>query len=253
VKIVKTRHAQINKAVDFSGEMRIAIGAGNVPGHSFINKFGEVNNVQSADPPIDVWSYGGLYDFSTAATIDTVSVSAATTQTITIVGLDENWEEVTQAIIRAYRMFNTGNVDITSTVYLYVDDTATLGVPDAASSVRATIVANENQTEMSVYTVPAGKVGFLLQFYGGVANKVTTVAEMTVRTREFGGVFRVRDRFVTSTNNPRTNHEYCVPLVLAEKTDILVRLEGVTANGSDLNAGYCMILIDKDFCGVNGG
>ena len=77
------------------------VSRGNVPGASYILKFGLNEDVSVGSIPEEVWSYGGAYTFPTAAArVGVTSTNAADTsagtgaRTITIRGLDSNYAEV---------------------------------------------------------------------------------------------------------------------------------------------------------------
>ena len=162
----------------FTSDFLLEVAKGNILGHTMINKFGENPDIDTATDPEDMWDAGGTYPFSTSADIDQLSSSDdGDTQEITIIGLDENWEEVTQTktltgqtpvtldtpLIRVYRAWNNGTSDFAGDIYLTTNGAAlTLGVPDVASAIRMQVRNGNNQSLMCVYTVPAGKTAFVL-------------------------------------------------------------------------------------------
>jgi len=77
----------------------LKVAKGLVPGHTFVEKFGENPDVDTGTVPEDLWSHGGLYTFSTTADIDSIgSTSVADTQEITVQGLDADWDLITQSV-----------------------------------------------------------------------------------------------------------------------------------------------------------
>ena len=265
-KIIKTRHEQIVKACDFQSDFLMQVAKGNVPGHTYMAKFGAADGLDTTTPPCDMWEGNVLYSFPTAATIDTISCGdAAFTASIVVIGLDENWDEVTQVVtldsqnkvtlstplIRSYRMYNASNIETTASIYLYQDDTITGGIPDNISSVTAVIRGHANQTEMCVYTVPRGYVAFFLQGYVGMGNARNGYATFSWRARPFGGVFLTRGRAVTgATGDMVFIYRYAVPVPIPEKTDVITRVEGVTVNDTDVIGGFDLLLVDTEFCQV---
>ena len=90
-------------------------------------------------------------------------------------------------------------------------------------------VNSDNQTLMSLWTVPAGYTAYILQ------TDVTVLTEAnnkfgTIRlvTRLPGSVFRTQDMF--AAQNSDVVRVYATPLPIAEKTDIEFRAIGSSAN-----------------------
>jgi len=268
-KIIKSRHEQISKASEYTGEFLLEVAKGNVPGHSFVSKFGSNPDMDSSGVGVPIWDYGNYYSFPTAATIDTISSSAtADVQNMVVQGLDENWEYVTQAVtlsgqtkvtlgtplIRCFRAFNANSVDLAGNVYVYCDDTASTGIPEAASSVKAVVRAGINQTEMCIYTVPKGRTGFFLNGFIGQGIKGGARCNFTWKQRSFGGVFRVAGRVGTGEDGSmHFNYKYAIPIPMPEKTDIMMVCEETTGNNTLVYGVFELLLVDNDFIQVSGG
>lgn len=238
----------------------LRVSAGLIPGMSFVNKFGENPGIDTATAPEDVWSYQGLYNFSTTADITKLSSSnAGDDQLVQVQGLDTDWNLSLQTatldgqnkvtlgtpLVRVFRVKNIGSTDIAGVLYCYVDGAITSGVPDVATTVRAVINGDNNQTEMAIYTVPAGKTGYLISHYVNGSRIGNNASICTLRQRTFGGVFRIHYRtslIGTGTNNDK--NEMVIPLPLNAKTDILWRVDSVSANNSGIAAGFSILLVD---------
>lgn len=236
----------------------LRVAAGLVPGFSFVNKFGENPDIDTGTAE-DVW-YAGLYTFSSSADIDTISSSdAGDDQVVEIQGLDANWALVLQnatvdgrnkvtletPLIRVFRVKNLGTTDMAGQLYCYVNGDITDGVPDTAADIRAVINADDNQTEMAVYTVPAGKTGYLLSHYCNGSRTGNNAAICTLRRRSPGGVFRVLYRTsIIGTGDNSDEKELPIPEPVVAKTDILWRVDAVTANNSGIAAGFSILLVD---------
>jgi len=231
----------INRKKDFLLE----VARGNIEGHSFIHKFGEGTDIDSGDGFVDIWDGAGnanadkVYTFSSTADIDTISSSSGSdTVDIEIQGLDTNFALVTQTItltgqtkatlttplIRVFRMKNVGATNLVGQVYCYVDGAITAGVPDTSADIRAIIDDGKNQTLMSIYTIPAGKTGYLLKEFASMSKAVASaVADIHLAMREFGGVFQLKETLsINTAGNPSFQYEYPIPLVIPEKFDILL-------------------------------
>jgi hypothetical protein len=174
----------------------LAISEGIVQGKGYEHKFGAAGGINSADPLVDLWdgkTVEGInsYTYSTTADIDSLSSSSAgDTQSIVVTGLDANFEELTQTVIltgqarvaipipfiRLFRMYNDDTTDFAGDVYGYVNGAITAGVPNVLADIRAVIAVGNNQTLMVVYTIPAGKTGYVRNFTWkpGQSNTKTT-------------------------------------------------------------------------------
>lgn len=180
-----------------------------IPGYSDVHKFG-ANDVSPSTTERDIWEYGSTalgdtdYTWPIVATVvraaaggnvADVDTTGAGARTVTITGLDENWNEVSETIslagasasgsttttfFRVFRAFvatagtyrgnNTGAVAIESPV---------------TSNVLAYIGAGVGQTQMALYTVPAGKTAVLTSAKVSVA--VGTNKDATVRMYQYPG------------------------------------------------------------------
>jgi len=237
----------------------IEVAKGTVTGHSYIIKFGENPEVNKLTPE-DVWDFGGLYTFSTSAIIDSLSSSDdGDTQDITVIGLDENWEQVSQVIaltgqtrkaldtnlIRVYRMFNSGTTDFAGGIYCYEDTELSAGVPVATTKIRAFVNNGNNQTLMTVYTVPAGKTGYIINEVIGLSKAKTTTADLSLRARPFGGVFQIKGKLVLmSTGTSTVTKPYRLPVMVPAKTDIVARVDSVSADDTAVSASWDILLVD---------
>jgi len=248
---------------------KVMISAGKIDGITFINKFGHSDNVGTATDPQDVWSGapetfaadGGTYTFSTTAAIDTISSSnAGDDQLFTIIGLDGDWNEVTQtatlngqakvvlgtSLIRVYRAYNSGTTDLAGNFYIYEDTPIVAGVPTLKTKIRAKVVNGTNQTEMAIYTIPKGKTGFFLKGYVGLSKNTTTEGEFVHKARPFGGVFLTKGRIgLSSIGASYWIYEYAIPPSMPEKTDIKITCVKVGANNTGAVGAFDLLLIDN--------
>ena len=267
----------INVSATESGNLKVtdaentlAIAKGDVVGASNVNKWGNAPDFDDGDGEVYIWDAAEdgtaweqmTYTFSTGADIDSVSsTSASDTQEVTIVGLDANWEEVTQTItlngqtrvalttplIRCYRAYNSNSTEFVGHIIIYENDTTTGGVPDDTSLIRAVIDPDNQQTEMAIYTIPAGKTGYLLGGYCSTAGaKRDDSYIINFKTRLFGKVFRTQQK--VSINDTATSFlpfTYPIPQTLPEKTDIIVTAQAVAQDQASISAGFSIVLIDN--------
>jgi len=250
----------------------LAIAKGDVTGHSAVQKFGNAPDFDTGDGEVTIWdgAEDGTawelmnYVYSTSADIDSISSSsAADTQDITIVGLDSNYAEVTQTVtlngqtrvalstslIRVYRAYNENSTDLAGHVFVYVNGTTTGGIPDTNADIRAIIDPDNQQTEMAVYTIPAGKTGYLSRGYASTSGgSKNTNYIIRFFAREFGKVFRLQNiNAISSTATSIIVLDYFVPLRIPEKTDLEVTVETTeaTITASSVSAGFDLVLVDN--------
>ena len=204
------------------------------------------------------------YVYSTTADIDSISSNnASDTIEVTVIGLDANYDEVTQTatlngqtrvalttpLIRVYRAYNDNSTNLLGHVFVYVNGTTTGGVPDTNADIRAVIDPNNQQTEMCVFTVPAGKTGYLTRGYASTAgaNRNSNYV-IKFYAREFGKVFRLQNINAISDNaSSIIVLDYFVPLKISEKTDLEVTatLTDSPITDASVSAGFDLVLVDN--------
>ena len=247
-------------------ENGLAIAKGDVTGTSFVHKFGEAPDFDISDGYVPIWDGANdgtvnimEYTFSTTADIDSlISSDNGDTVDIEIQGLDSNWALTTQTItltgqtraalstslIRVFRMKNVGSTDLAGIVSCYVNSAAPGGVVTDTTKVRALIDDGNNQTLMAIYTIPAGKTGYMRDWYASISRTRNTLSTVRLLARTFGGVFQVKH--VSSVDNTGTSyiqHIYNEPEVFAEKTDIMIKANCST-DQTGVSAGFDIVLID---------
>lgn len=232
----------------------VGIQAGVVPAASAVHKFGH-NPAIAAGAEETIWDGADLYVQPTTTPHFISSSAVADTEIIQVEGLDENWAPKSEAYTlagrvktaignwaRVFRACSTSPVALTGDVYVYEDDTITLGVPDTAAKITAKIVLGEEQTLMVVYTIPASKTGYLVKAY--FAPDTAQVSTMRLMVREFGMGYRVCDRIVVPGGGPSWQYGYPVPIALPAKADIEMR--GDLAAGAGVVSGSLDILLLDD-------
>ncbi len=226
----------------------LRVSQGIVTGASSVYKFGFNSDIDTSEETI--WSQGGLYSYSTSAAVvylsstdanDTVSGTGA--RTVTIEGLDSSYVAISETLnlngqtqvattkqfIRVNRTYvATAGTNGTAAGTLYVATSgSSSGVPTGTTY--ANIPQGDNQSQMGVYTVPAGHSFFIdsTSFTAAVATATNSVTTKLM-TREESGVFRTRFINVIENNHLANNFEY--PIKVPAKTDIELRAIGSAAN-----------------------
>ena len=236
--------------VGTSEPFELQIARGQIPGHYRVHKFGFNPLVNELEETI--WDVGGIYAYpSSAAKMTATSTDGANDEDVqvTIQGLDADYNPLSETValdgtgvgetngffLRVFRAFIEGSQQPSGTVNI-----------TNSSTTYARISLGENQTLMTVWTVPAGYTAYLLQ------KDVTCLTEAnnkfgTIRliTRKPGGVFRTHDKF--AVHNAHTEIAYSIPLPLAEKTDIEVRAIGSSSNSAlHVSAALDIVYIKND-------
>ena len=235
----------------------IPIAAGELDGWAAIHKFGAVPLMSVNPGDGSVWDKSDTYypwtafavpgplTISTTTSNGTLS-SLDTGMTVTILGLDENFEATqetititgdagagTQNFARVYRAFTSQDNQTEVRV------STTTGTPTEV--LRINIL--KGQTLMAVYTVPAGKTAYLTKGTSTCAANADATIDMMVR---YGGVgaFRIGHTAEVSGVGGQYTYEFAVPLQMPEKTDIDIRAH-VRSNNARVTAAFDLILIDN--------
>jgi hypothetical protein len=274
----------VNIGATVSGNLKIAnvedglsIAKGDVVGTTFIHKFGAAPDFDTGDNEVTVWDGAEdgtlwenmVYDYSLIADIDSISSSnelADVGLNMEIQGLDTNYNIVLQTIsldgvdartrvalttplIRVFRIKNISNTNLTGHVFVYPNTAISGGIPTDKSKIRAVIHPENNQTEMAIFTVPAGKTGYLRSWYAAEAgaNKVTNYI-IKLKARSLNGVFQLKHKSaISTTGTSQIQHEYVEPEIFQEKTDIemTTQITAVGVTGGSVAAGFDIVLIDN--------
>ena len=246
----------------------LEVAKGTVLGHSAIYKFGRNEEIDTGSDPEDIWTYGGLYTYNDTPSIQYISSSNALDvgMEITVVGLDADYKEQSVTVllngqaqtqigtgelfVRVFRAYNSGPIEFAGNVLIYDDTVAsvTLGVPSPSTSVKAEIRANDQQTYMAIYTVPAGKTAYFMQHSSDIikTNSSAQNALLDIRIREFGSVFRSRQLDgLTTDGSSAFNFVFTMPERIPEKSDIRMQVRTVTTNDMGVSSTFVLMLIDN--------
>ena len=224
----------------------LQVSRGLVPDHKRIFKFGYNGTVQNVEET--VWETGGIYAHPTSAVAMTVTSASGASDNgvqVTVSGLDSNYYEVSETVT----LTGSGTATTTQT-FLRANRAFVSGSTEPAGAISITnggityvYINGDNQSLMSVWTVPADYTAYLLQFdvsaFTEQNNKVATIRWVT---RAFGGVYRTQnifDLFQSSISQGIT-----APEPILEKTDIEFR---AIASGSNadlrISAAFDIIYI----------
>lgn len=246
---------------EVTSDWLIEVAKGNVTGYSIVNKFGHNPDID-AGVITDIWDYGGLYTYPTVAAVNYISSdNILDTQIITVEGLDANWEfqrvnvvldgqnktqiGTTETWMRVFKAYNSDSTEFSGTVYIYENDTVVLGVPQTDAAIKAFLSTTAQQTEMALYTIPANKTGYLIQKRWSLNDSGSTRAIVTMMVREFGGIFRSKGlNALKNSGVSLIEIDYPLPLVIPEKSDILMRCRETTSNNTGITGHFSILLVD---------
>ena len=227
----------------------LRVSKGLVSGHTFVHKFGAVPNMHTnttgtvwdKDDTLYPWS-----EFNTAGTVTVRRGSASDNgKEITIQGLDASYNPVSETITISAST-NTGSTNFIRVNRAFVssgtENNAEVQIEKNGTDV-AIIQTGRAQTLMAVYTVPAGKTGYLMQVNMSISAKDAVTGDMYVRY--FGeNAFRIGHTFEVSGDGGEYDRELSFPIPLPEKTDIDVRLT-TRSNNVRATTSFDIMLVDN--------
>ena len=232
------------------------VSRGKVRGAFHVIKFGTNDDVDGSLETI--WDAGGLYTYLTTAAAVTVtstdtddSASGTGARTITVEGLDANYNQVSETLtvgggagttefLRVFRAFvatsgstgsNEGTISISSGATTLAQIRA-VGSPTASGL---------GQTFMSLYTVPAGYTGYIFDWNVSTAKADGDV--FLLKRLANDGAWRAQDTIHTNSNDVERTYKF--PLKIEEKADIEVRALSPT-NNMKCAATFCILLVQND-------
>lgn len=226
------------------------VAKGNVAGHSIIHKFGRNNNVNGTLTPV---TSSGVYQTPTSAvSLEFVSSSANDSKSstgmheLTVVGLDDNWDEQT-VVTTAHETDGTIAVNITGTwlrVYrAYISKSGSYATASTSSHIGTITIRVQGggatyaevpldgsfglgQSLIGAYTVPNGFSAYILSSHVGsdVSGTKTTDYFFFKRdqaddtTSPYSGTLRVQQTYIGTESIHYYTH--VTPDCFPEKTDI---------------------------------
>jgi hypothetical protein len=256
---IQTDYGQVVRPVP--GEFMLEVARGNVAGTTGVNKFGR-NPIVAADSTEDIWDGSAVYVWPTTAVITHVSQTtdqaAMRGQTIEVMGLDANWDVVTQnAVLDAT---DTTTIIALTTPLIRVFRKKVQANVVADSDIRAhdagetqdysIITAGNNQTLMAIYTVPNGKTAYMEGYYANLnqtANVGPTACNVRLFARDNDAGYERQVKHFLGLDPDATshfNHQFRPYTKFTQKTDIFI---DATSEGkaSDVSAGFDLILVDN--------
>jgi len=236
----------------------IQVSNGDIDGVGYIEKFGYQADVPNGDIAT-VWDNTGLYDYLDTATTVTVTSdnpndnpTGSGARQVEIQGLDQDYNVVLETVdlgatstttfIRVFRVrvCVSGSSNPNEGVISVTGGGKTL----AQIGKLANNADGHGQTNMCVYTVPAGKTAYLTQWtVSSGKQNADTVAKLMSRDtlHPDDGAWNAKD--IAEIQASAFIKDYKVPMKFTEKTDIEVR--AFSNSGSSCSSSFNLILIDN--------
>ncbi len=239
-----------------------AVALGRVPGRRMVNKFGRNGDIDTGTVPEDVWFGGGVYTgwSSAAQTVNVTSDSAQDAaggtgcQVLHIEGLTGSGVEVqedvtltgavaavsTNSYLRLYRAYVRGcGTDETNAGEITI-------AQSTSGDVMAAIEAGVGQTQLALYTIPAGYRGVITKIYAvcrrAASGSWERQASINLRTREPGYGWRERRPTAVSPSATTLVH-LDGGIMVPELTDIVIRVDAVSHSNTEVSGGFDVLLV----------
>jgi len=229
----------------------LGVAKGQFDDITHIHKFGAVP-AMSQNQSGTIWDVDDTaYPWSAFATAGTLSIPAVNAsdngKSIVLVGLDNDYLELSEAVTVSSSTATTTTQSFKRIFRAYVTNGSDTNVGDIVvqkgGTTVATIKAGKAQTLMAIYTVPAGKTGYILKGVATCQAGADATGDMFIRY--FGeDSFRVGHSFEVSGTGGEYLYDFGVPVKIPEKSDIDVRCS-VRSNNARVTAAFDIIL-DED-------
>lgn len=229
----------------------LGVAKGQFDDITHIHKFGAVP-AMSQNQSGTIWDVDDTaYPWSAFATAGTLSIPAVNAsdngKSIVLVGLDNDYLELSETVTVSSSTATTTTQSFKRIFRAYVTNGSDTNVGDIVvqkgGTTVATIKAGKAQTLMAIYTIPAGKTGYILKGVATCQAGADATGDMFIRY--FGeDSFRVGHSFEVSGTGGEYLYDFGVPVKIPEKSDIDVRCS-VRSNNARVTAAFDIIL-DED-------
>ena len=225
------------------------IARGDIFGHSFVHKIGEVP-AMSQNETGTVWDVNDTdYPWSTFDTAGTLTVDRASAsdadKNVVISGLDADYNPLTETVTLTDPTGNATTNSFKRVFEISMNGTSTnvgnVTIKKGATTV-GLILAGIGQSLMGIYTIPAGFTGYITQGVMTVQEGADATGSFFVRV--LGDRFRIGHRFEVSGGG-EYRYQFTSPFKAPEKTDIDVRAT-VRSNNARVTTAYDIILVKNN-------
>lgn len=229
------------------------VAEGTVANTKFVHIAGYNPDIDQNNPvtPETIWSNTGLYPWDAFSdsgnTIYFISTSASDVGCqFKVQGLDGNWEEQEEIITLNGTSAVTGNNVWTRINNMTIQSanvnvgTVTARVTNGTGTIVDLVLPGEGYNATGIYTIPAGKTGYLMVGDASVSKNDDVTIKMYVR--EYGKAFRMAH--IAEVYEAFYRYDFMVPIPLLEKTDVDVRAQAYNDN-TRVSCNFDIILIDN--------
>lgn len=233
----------------YLSDEKYMVALGRIPKASHVHKFGSRVGIDTTSTT--VWDDGLVtYPWSAFDSTQALTVVGASDagKSVTVVGLDENYDEIEETIEvgstggilfkRVYRAFVNSAVANTGDI--------TIRTGGAGGTIVAQIRTDYSQTLMCVYTVPRNHKGLLLKGVATCSADKDMIIEFYGRfLNEDGNYTPFRIQHIANIYQNNYQYEFGIPLALPEKTDLDVRVRGYSNDsGAKVSAAFDIVLYE---------
>jgi hypothetical protein len=227
------------------------VAEGTVANTKFVHIAGYNPDIDSPNAPETISGIGGIYPWTelgnTAHTVYFISTSASDVGCqFLVAGLDASFNEQNEVITL------NGTTAVTSTkTWTRINNMTINGLATNVGNVTARltsgtgtvidfIAAGEGYNATGVYTIPAGKTGYLMVGDASVSKNDDVTVKMYVRM--YGKAFRLAH--IAEAYQSFYRYDFTIPIPLPEKTDIDVRALAYVDN-TRVSCNFDIVLIDN--------
>jgi hypothetical protein len=228
------------------------VAEGTVAGTKFVHIAGYNPDIDSPNAPETIGGVGGIYPWSalgnTAHTVYFISTSASDVGCqFLVAGLDGSFNEQTEVITLNGTTAITGTKTWTRINNMTIAGSAinvgtvTARLTSGTGTIIDLVAADEGYNATGIYTIPAGKTGYLMVGDASVSKGDDVTIKMYIR--EYGKAFRLAH--IAEAYESFYRYDFQIPIPLAEKTDIDVRALAYVDN-TRVSCNFDIILIDNE-------
>lgn len=169
-------------------------------------------------------------------------VFTSVAQTATLNG--QNKVVLTTPLNKVSRAYNNNSSNLSGPIYVYEDDTVTLGVPDTDSKVHLIIAAGKNQSEKCILTMADNEYLAISSMAASVAKKTSANADLDFQIRAPGKVWRTQAIIGLQTGGTNAFIATMDPMLIVPKNyDVRIIAES-SANDTGVQAWFNACYLD---------
>jgi len=232
-------------------EFKLNVSRGKIRGALMIHKFGAVPQM-SQNTTGTIWDKNNtIYPWDTWDTAGIITAAIANAsddgKVVTVLGLDNDFKEVSDTFTLSSTATVAGTTQFRRVFRAYISS-GTNNVGDITFTKNGTdvlkITATKGQTLMSIYTIPAGKTGFLYKGVCSAQSNADATGNMFIRFFN-QSAFRIAHSFEVAGVGGMYEYDFAFPVKIPEKSDIDIRITTRTNNGR-YTAAFDLLLIEEN-------